>query len=317
VHVTFVVASSAVHDLVRDHARSASVVAVNPSAVYLETGDHRLVALLTRDAVRVPIGMVTATLRRDAPFDRVRPGQPARIGDGELRFDPADGAGGGPADGYRPLRYWDPRVPRLRAALGSSCALRRVEALAVLTTGLAPAEVAHWLDAAGPLAGALAPRRPDDAQLAAAVGSLLGCGPGLTPAGDDVLAGALVALAAAGDEPRRAALVAAVRGAVGRPDELLDHDRVLDHDGVLDHDKRGRGAGWRTTLVSAALLEQACLARAVPEVSAVLRALAGAGDLDAALARLAAVGHTSGAALALGVGLALGAHGHGELGRCA
>jgi len=49
----------------------------------------------------------------------------------------------------------------------------------------------------------------------------------------------------------------------------------------------------------------------------VLRALAGSGDLDAALARLAAVGHTSGAALALGVRAAVRARAGHSLGRCA
>ncbi len=105
---------------------------------------------------------------------------------------------------------------------------------------------------------------------------LLGLGPGLTPAGDDVLAGALVTLVAAAD-PRAVALRAGVRAA----------------------------APQRTTAVSAALLRHAGRGECGPELADLLRALAGAADPVVALGRLCAVGHSSGAALAWGVLLAL------------
>ena len=97
------------------------------------------------------------------------------------------------------------------------------------------------------------------------VGALLGRGPGLTPFGDDVLAGALVTL-----------------GALGAPafERLGAQVRAL--------------APARTTFVSAALLHHAARGECVPELHAFLT---GTGTLDALLA----VGHTSGVGLALGV----------------
>jgi Protein of unknown function (DUF2877) len=279
--VAFAVASTVLHDLLRSPARAARVIAVLPSAVYLEIPDApigtRLIALLARDAIRVPIGMVVALPRHATPFAGCLPGAGAVIGDGVLGLD------GG--DGYRPLRYWDPRVPHLRAGLGAPAALHRAEALIGLGGGLPPE--LGLQDGAAALAGALAEPSPRSPALTRAVRCLVGLGPGLTPAGDDVLAGALVTLAAAGDDVRRRALAAAVRR---RP---------------------------ATTPVSVALLEQACHGRAVPELSALLRALAGVGDLDAALVGLALVGHTSGPALGLGVRSALRARAGLILGRAA
>jgi hypothetical protein len=107
--------------------------------------------------------------------------------------------------------------------------------------------------------------------------NLLGLGPGLTPAGDDLLAGLLVGLAARPD--LRDPLAAAV----------------------------ARHAPARTTWLSAELLRLAADGYAVPAVVAVADALAGHGTddaLDRALPALLAVGHTSGAALARGLLLA-------------
>jgi hypothetical protein len=284
--VGFVVASAALHDLLRASPRAARVVAVLPAAVYVEAGGDRMVALLTRDAVRVPIGMVTAATRDTAPFAGVRVGDVASIGDGELALPP--GRGAVVRSVYRPLRYWDPRVPRLRARLATAEARHRADALTALAAGL-PAEVVdRWTAAARPLEAALAAPSPASDAARAVVEALVGLGPGLTPAGDDVLAGALAALAGAGDSLRFGVLSAEV-------------GRVLS----------------RTTPVSAALLGEACRGRAVPELIGLLRALAGGGDLDVALGRLAQVGHTSGAALALGVRSALRALDRHELGRVA
>jgi len=108
-------------------------------------------------------------------------------------------------------------------------------------------------------------------------GSLLGLGPGLTPAGDDLLAGLLVGLA--GRPDLRDPLAAAV----------------------------ARLAPARTTWLSAELLRLAAEGLAAPAVVAVADALAGHGPDDAlaeALPALLAVGHTSGAALARGLLLA-------------
>ena len=111
----------------------------------------------------------------------------------------------------------------------------------------------------------------------ALAGSLLGLGPGLTPAGDDLLAGLLVGLA-------------------GRPDL---RDPLAD--------AVARLAPARTTWLSAELLRLAADGFAAPAVVALADALAGHGPDDTladALPALLAVGHTSGAALARGLLLA-------------
>lgn len=112
-----------------------------------------------------------------------------------------------------------------------------------------------------------------------AVSALVGLGAGSTPGGDDVLCGTLAGLHATG----RSALVQQVSVA------------------ALD------GLEQRTTLVSADLLRLAAAGHACAEAVEVLLA-AGRGPgpvLRRALARLLAVGHTSGADLATGLAVAL------------
>ncbi len=106
------------------------------------------------------------------------------------------------------------------------------------------------------------PRRLD-------LNSMLGRGPGLTPSGDDVLAGYLLGCRAFGAVPTAVEVYA----------ELTTE---------------------RTTALSAALLRHAIAGRCLPEVAAVVAAL-GSGDLVAPVAALLRVGHTSGAALGHGL----------------
>jgi len=107
--------------------------------------------------------------------------------------------------------------------------------------------------------------------IAGVVDALVGLGPGLTPAGDDVLAGALVALVAAGNVDRRARLAGAVR--LGR---------------------------HRTTALSAALLDHAAAGRAIPELARYVVALARGPAVGGVVQDLERVGASSGAALAAG-----------------
>jgi hypothetical protein len=104
--------------------------------------------------------------------------------------------------------------------------------------------------------------------------ALLGLGPGLTPSGDDVVAGALVAAHATG------------------------------HPGLVRWLEQTRSAlAVRcTTPVSRGLLLQAVDGYAVPQLAAFLVAACRGpvGEVDAAAARLLGVGHSSGAALAGG-----------------
>ena len=103
--------------------------------------------------------------------------------------------------------------------------------------------------------------------------ALIGLGPGLTPAGDDVLAGALVAAYATADPRlpawRRTTVAELARG--------------------------------RTTDVSRAMLHHALDGYAVPQLAAFLTALCLGQDTARPTADLLAVGHTSGGALLTGV----------------
>lgn len=101
---------------------------------------------------------------------------------------------------------------------------------------------------------------------------LVGAGPGLTPAGDDVLAGALVAAHATAD-PRLSGWRTAVRQAL-----------------------RTR----TTTAVSRGLLTHALDGWATPELADFITAVC-RGTVGQTADRLLAVGHSSGAALAAGV----------------
>ena len=102
--------------------------------------------------------------------------------------------------------------------------------------------------------------------------ALVGRGPGLTPEGDDVVAGALVA-AHATDDPRLVSWRAATRRA------LATHG---------------------TTAVSRGLLQHAMDGYATVELADYLEALCNGRDARVAERRLLAVGHSSGAALAAG-----------------
>jgi hypothetical protein len=107
--------------------------------------------------------------------------------------------------------------------------------------------------------------------------ALVGRGAGLTPEGDDVLAAALVTAHATGD-PRLESWRAATRAALGRR---------------------------RTTAVSRAILHHALDGYATPELAELLVVLCRGGELTGPMARLRALGHTSGAALLGGVAATL------------
>ena len=129
-----------------------------------------------------------------------------------------------------------------------------------------------------------------DHELDGAVDGLIGLGRGLTPGGDDVLAGLLVGLRAAG----RTDAAAGIAGRTLR--------RVTE----------------RTTLLSADLLRLAAAGEACLEVLALLRAIhrppsaqaaPGVGvagpPVTSAINRILSIGHTSGADLATGLALGL------------
>jgi hypothetical protein len=262
------VASVLVRDLVTGPIRRATVVAAGPAAVYLGVG-ARLLAVVAAGGVQLPCALV---LTADGlPFAGLgQHGGPAGAGRAGLAV--GQGAvhqGGRPVVGIS--RWFDPRVrvgdvgPVAIARLATAVWSRR------RPDPLLPA------DAVDRLADVLA--RGD---VHRAVAALLGRGTGLTPAGDDLVAGVLAALRAVGSPAA---------------DDLAERVRAL--------------APAATSRLSAALLDAADLGAVVPEAAGVLRALAGVeasaghddgpGRLEAAVARLVGVGHTSGWHLAAGL----------------
>jgi hypothetical protein len=159
-------------------------------------------------------------------------------------------------------RYVDVRAPRFDSA-------RAPTASPAAALGTPRSRGAGLVPTSAPL-GAL-PRRVD----AASVGDLVGRGDGLTPLGDDVLCGWLVAHRACG---------------VATPDV----------------DDAVRRALPRTTTLSATLLECALEGECADLVSRYLRSL-GTPAEQAARTALVALGHSSGSGLAHGVDVALAA----------
>lgn len=236
--------SPALRALLAGAPATGTVVHAGAHAVYARF-PAGVVGVLARSAVHVPAAIATTLLR----LPPVAVGAPARMGGGSLDL-------GALSVGVDRLVATDvPRLPDPAAAA------------ALLADALpAPAVVRRQLPPAA--LDALAAGDP------VAVPALVGRGDGLTPVGDDVLAGWLVAGRAAGRE------VAPVAAAVAT-------------------------ATHRTTDLSATLLAHAAGGAAIPQFRALLLALAAGTGVAEAAATLVAVGHTSGAGMLLGASLAL------------
>lgn len=265
--------------------RTVTVTASLSRALYLSTGDPDIPALclVAADAARVPCALVLGT---GVAVPTAAVGSAARIGEGRVEV-----GGSGVA---AVTRWWRPARPpvylpqadaRQRAlhALSTAptsavpepmprpSAIIRAAPSTAGTVGSGAAEVA-----ASALAATLA-GNPGSAKLASAVRALLGLGDGLTPWGDDVLAGALVTLVGA-NHPAGRMLGSMVSGELAaRP-----------------------GA---TTVVSAALLVHATRGECIPELAAVLTEPVG--RLGPVVAALLRVGHSSGGGLLHGVRMGL------------
>ncbi|MFG2518099.1 DUF2877 domain-containing protein [Streptomyces sp. NPDC048527] len=259
--------STAVASLLHGPLRPARIVAATRYAVHLATGDRELPALavVTRDAIRLPNALVLPFSSVDRPLDRNTPRGAAtvqaRFGAGSVVIGPVRFE---PEASWTPPRVQDASSPPGAARLARVTAL--LEALAQpLPPPLAPrlTDLRHTLDA------------DDASEVRRAAHALVGLGPGLTPSGDDVLCGSLLASRAWG-------------GPLAPLSEV-----------VAD-------AARRTPLLSAALLRHAVRGECVPQAHAFLRALSGDGlALEPAVRELLAVGHHSGGDLARGV-LAVG-----------
>jgi len=264
----------------------------------------RVVSLLARGAAAVPNGVRLSGA--ETHLHRVQVGAPVLVGAGWVRAGSFE---------VRVVRSWNSRVPVIDPEMGGLAAL--VAASAAAERGVPQQAINRLEGALQPSAGA------DRHDLEGAAQGLVGLGRGLTPGGDDLLAGVLAGLHAVG----RADAVATIGG--------LILPRITE----------------RTTLLSADLLRLAADGHACLEALALLRAIhrpgsahaaMGSGDagpletgpgaagppvtgpggarpsvmgpgcagppVTAAIDRLLSIGHTSGADLATGlaIGLTLG-----------
>jgi len=271
-------ASVAIRPLLLGQPRQLAVLAAFPSAIYLTTGDGVVVALVGTNAVRLPCAVVLGSELPDllqVAAQHTTHGASVGTGGvavGQLRVEVA--------------RWWLPMPPapppdstvlsRGLAALSARLSVQQHRLLRVVADGLRRLEAAV--------------RTRDNRIAADATLNLLGLGPGLTPSGDDVLAGLLVGLHhldwsrgvdSARSTSRLQTPISVVRDAIAT--------RVL-----VD-------APTRTSTLSAALLGHAARGEAAGEVTAVLNSLCGRRPLSPALMRLLAVGHTSGYDMACGI----------------
>jgi Protein of unknown function (DUF2877) len=265
-------ASSALRPMLAGPARPAELLGLSRTALYLNApGQPGVLVVLCHDAVRLPCGLLLATTSAEMPLTSLAP--PAARSAG---FMVGDGAVSwlGPAGRVvvRAVREWAPVRPAQGGVAASAlAAVRSVFAGAALSSsdpGIDSGAVAGLADAA----------RVYDASVVVAA-RLLGSGPGLTPSGDDALAGFLAGAAAFGLE------AAALRQAVA---DL---------------------APARTTALSATLLWHAARGECIDELAAVTAVLTGQHgsrpeEAGRAASRLLSIGHTSGAALALGLMIA-------------
>ncbi|GLW07669.1 hypothetical protein Misp01_27990 [Microtetraspora sp. NBRC 13810] len=264
-------ASTALRAMLGAQRRPARVLAAFPAGLYLEVRtelEPHVVAVVSAEATRLPNAMVLTE-----PLPPVAVGDEAAVGDGSIEV-------GGLS--LRVRRWWNPAPP-----LGPAYPPRLESAASVMTRLCLSAARRPGLERDGAVAllaegcatGSLA-----DTIVAAE--RLVGLGPGLTPSGDDVLAGLLLALRHLG--------------------QASDTGRAIWLAGWLSAAVTFE-ARSRTTPISATLLHCASRGQASSEVLAVLRGIAGHQALEPALLRLLQLGHTSGADLAWGLRIGLDA----------
>lgn len=250
------------------------ILAVFPHAVYVAVdGSPDVVAVVTGDGVRLPNALVIPAQAAEAPFLGVAPGAPAHVG--------AGGVAGGRALRVRVGRWSDRRV---RVAATDRGTVRAGGARVAAALHGSPVADIGLLAGRDRLVAALT--AGDASAARAAADALIGRGAGLTPAGDDVLAGVLAA----------GGVLAGALGADATAAALADLGRYTTP-----------RAATRTTALSVALLRHACRGEMAAPAAAVVRAVAAGSDTAGPVARLLTVGHSSGHDLALGIAAAAAA----------
>lgn len=246
---------------------AGSVLAVFPTALYVQVGGQVL-AVVAADGLRLPIAAVLAEPSAARPFAAHRSGDQVTLHGGALQVGPVR---------YVPGRWWS--AAPVRPGRPDAAAVRELGAALTASAPEHDPAVERTLAAAAvEIRSALG--SGDDERAAAAADAVLGLGPGLTPSGDDLLAGLLVTC----------------HGLRGAGDRLPGAEALGRH--------VARCARSRTPALSAALLRCAASGLAAPPVLDLVDAVAGRRALAPALRALLAVGHTSGHDTARGVQLA-------------
>lgn len=240
--------------LVMDRLQATRVLFAAPSALYLLGDDGRTVlSVVTADGLALP-GAVRLALSSTRFAWGVGQGEAVLVGAGSIQL---------PQVRIEVRRVWRPARVDEPAVIGDHDSPAALPTAPLWPAPVWPAPV--WPDLVSP--GEVSSSR---------VAALVGAGPGLTPAGDDALCGALLMARALG-HPAQAALARLVQAATAHP-----------------------GA---TTALSAALLADAAAGYGLAPVVALVDALA-RGDVrsaTSAVGAVAAIGHTSGLALLAGI----------------
>ena len=253
------VASTAIYGLVSAEGTEATVLGTSSHAVWLLVGD-RVIVVTTGDTPRLPNGVQIAAGSSSELFRMVHHGATIEVGHGRIMLEGL---------AITVSRWWDPR-PML-PAMTSVGLERAIDGLPAQVPDIDCAPLRSAL-VAGSAGGILHSAR-----------QLLGKGPGLTPEGDDYLAGALSAtrlFAEALGRDRTTAMVAGVSVPLAK---LADA---------------------RTTTFSASLIHSALRGQVTEPAGALLRAIAGRGNIASSHESLVKLGHSSGPALAAGMVLA-------------
>ncbi|MCP4308867.1 MAG: DUF2877 domain-containing protein [bacterium] len=253
------VASTAIYGLVSAAGTQATVLGTSAHAVWLLV-DDRVLVISTSDSTRLPNGVQIAAGSSSDLFRMVHHGATIDIGHGRIMLE-------GVAVTIN--RWWDPR-PTLTATTEAD--------LATAINGL-PTDVPD-IDPA-PLRAALMANSAGGILHSARL--LLGKGSGLTPEGDDYLAGALAGTRLLGEALRRDRTAALIAGVSVPLAKLADA---------------------RTTSFSASLIHAALRGQVAEPAGALLRAFTGRGDIASSHESLLHVGHSSGPALAAGMVMA-------------
>lgn len=217
-----------------EQPRRGSVLATFPRSIYLDL-NGAIVAVVARELLNGPLNIVLAG---PAPlFDQLALGSAVTASMDRLHIE------GRPVIALSGASLWDPAItpwtpdqlPRVTQNLDILIGRVMVEAPA---DHLAHPRIEH---AMATVRSALAMRSPSELVVAAA--GLAGLGGGLTPTGDDVLVGVLVALAALPDRSAQELRTAVREGTVGRTTRISE--------AYLDAATRGEASeAWQTLLAA-------------------------------------------------------------------